>query len=271
MAVSSSLWELGKKAESVRPLMCILAASEQEIGPLMANLREHGQATVSGGGIGAVGTAVAMEFPRRAGYAWSAPQPIPEHAAVAHHIHHADTFGFVPVAPEAEVVKFAAMPAFADLDEVLRLNQADLEDARAHAFQLDYPVQDLHTLGVTPRFIALAAVWAKTLQRRTIWAVPQKLAFRVQLLLACLKQGVVTMGDRDLAPVYGGRPWWNAGAVSFTSMVHPGLPLHTGLATMVTASALEAILAVEVGRFDYMRRKKTAAVAGAPAGGKKVA
>lgn len=255
IAASKTLWSLGGNGESVRPLMMIVAASAQELRPLIENLRAGMKAVLSGHTLS--GDGVAVEFMRSAGYGWSPPQPLPAEDAAIVHITHPSLFAFVPPSLDESQVSFVVMPSTEDIAEAVTLHKAEIEDALSHARTLGYQPRDLVQIGLTPTFAGLAAIWASHLQRRTIWAVPQRLAFRVQLLLACMKQGIVTMGDRELRTHHVfARPWWNAGLVDFESVVHPKLGMHPGLATMAKGDFLADVLVREVGLFDAMRRGK---------------
>lgn len=256
IATSSSLWGYGASGEAVRPIMMVVAASAQEARPLIENLRSGCKALLRGALLPSDGLAV--EFMRSAGYLWSPPQPLPSEDAVAHHIYLPGMFGFIPPTIDETTVSFVVMPAQQDITDVLALHAAEIPAALAHVRELGYSARDLAAIGVSERFAGLAAVWASHLQRRTIWAVPQRLAFRVQLLLACMKQGLVTVGDRELRchRYSQDRPWWNSGAVDFESVVHPSLDMHAGLATTAKGSLLADVLAHEVGKFDVMRRGK---------------
>lgn len=262
MATSSNLWVLGgAKSEALRPIMMVVAASEQEARPLFENLRAGSKATLSGGDIGR-DMALPVEFMKSGDYdGWNTPQPLPSESAVVLHISLPSLFWFVPPVINETKVSFVVMPSAADLAEVASLQAADIEDALSHVRQLGYPARELAAIGMTPTFAALAAIWSSHLQRRTIWAIPQKLAFRVQLLLACLKQGITTMGDRSLLegarPCRSERPWWNSGVVDFSSYVQPRADIHTGLATMANGEFLQEVFAREVAVFDSMRRGKS--------------
>lgn len=258
LATSNNLWGLGSAGESIRPIAAIIVASSQEARPLHAVLRDGGKAVLSGGDWGSA-SSVPIEFPRSADYdGWNCPQGILAEDAVAVHVWVPGLFRFVPPVVNEERVGFVVMPSIADLYDALKLYEAEVSDATDHAKLLGYPTRDLVALGIGPLFCGLAAVWASHLQRRTIWAIPQRLAFRVQLLLACLKQGIVTMGDRSMKirPYREERSWWNGGLVDFTSMLHPKLGMHPGLATLANKKFLQEVLAHEVGLFDSMRRGK---------------
>lgn len=258
IATSSSLWGYGASGEAVRPIMALVVASAQEARPLIENLRSGCKAVLKGPVLPSDG--IAVEFMRSAGYLWSPPQPLPAEDAVAHHIYLPEMFGFIPPTINETTVSFVVMPAEQDITDVLALHVAEIPSTLAHVRELGYPPRDLANIGVDERFAGLAAIWASHLQRRTIWAVPQRLAFRVQLLLACLKQGIVTMGDRELQcrRFSNDRTWWNSGKVDFESVVHPDLGMHAGLATIAQGKFLADVLALEVGKFDAMRRGKPA-------------
>lgn len=262
IATSNDLWSMGGNSEAVRPIMAVIVASSQESKPLVTNLRCGMKAVLSGGDLsGGSDAAHVCEFLKSANYVWSAPQYLSKLDAFAHHVYLKDVVDFIPPTLDEQQVRFLVMPSLGDIDQMVAQHGAeDVEDALSHVRMLGYPPRDLAQIGVTPRFVGLASIWASHLYRRTIFAVPQRLAFRAQLLLACLKAGVATMGRRSVKDSgfwRGDQNWWASAGVDFHSYVHPKTDLHPGVATLALGEFLERLLAEEVGKFDSKRRGKT--------------
>lgn len=259
LAVADKLWARGSTGEAVRPVMAVIAASDQEHRTLIENLRAGFPAVLSGANLLA-SSGVACQFLKSADYLWSPPQPLKGEDATVTHVYLNDLFAFVPPAIDEQRVRFVVMPAEDEIEAVLKRHPpADIADALDHAKLLGHAPRDLLHMGLSPRLCGVAAIWASHLHRRTIWAIPHKLAFRVQLFLACLKLGVASMGARDIhhpSSYLNQRQWWEGRGAEFGSYVAPKVRMHTGVATSASGEALQEVFAREVGLFDQMKRGK---------------
>jgi hypothetical protein len=232
-----ALW--GQSSDNSRPLFAAFAGSDTELRPFVANLRLGRKAVLSesrGNDFSSKRDAK-IETMKSVDYseAWQRSD-----AGSTCCLYLADMFRIDPGMVDPKGIAFVMMPSAAILKE-------DVPDAAEYAKKLGYPVTSWD--GLTQQ----AYLFASYLDRRTRCPIVADGRFYLQLMLACLKDGLASwpVDSRlryDHQKPFGCSNVLNAAGVERLGFVRP-------LAFHATHEMFEPLLAREVAGFFAMTRR----------------
>lgn len=235
------LWEGGMTSTDVeRPVWALVASSEAEIRPFMANLR-MGKKAIFGNGERSYrrGKGEKIEFLKSAKYSVF-QQRTPYGVAQTLYLH--DLFTLDPGMVDPEGLKFVMMvPAEeavaapwdrqAAIAHVAKVNKLDLEAVQ----------------GPPAKVVDLAPYFAAFVDRRTRQPLVCDTRFYFQLMVACLEKGLASLPSAGTS--HWGSREWGANMTSFQVDGLGGLGYATPLAFKASHEDFEAIMAEEATKF----------------------
>jgi hypothetical protein len=241
-ATASGLWG-GAAGDCIRPVCLSVAASDDEARSLLENLRAGERARMKGEHLGTSGSS--LELVRSANYAF-APQRTPEGTIVTAYL--PDLFDFHPGLLDPEMVRFVLLPARHDF-EAIPVSPEELTSVWRHLSTLGDPAER----AVSRDLCAMAVMWAGYLDQRCELPIPPEIEFRVQLLVAALREG---LASRRL-PLKDGteRAPDQHPALGFRLYVADCFPLVSGIACRATHEELCGFLADQIQRYERTRPK----------------
>jgi hypothetical protein len=242
-ATAPGLWGASATAEVLRPIFVAVAASEEEAGPVLENLRGGERAIVTGENMPVSG--MPLELMRSAGYAFP-PQRTPEGTIFTAYL--PDLFDFNPGLLDPDGVRFVFLPA-RDAFDAIPISPDELTAAWRHLSALGDPAES----AISRDLCAMATMWTAYLDQRCELPIPPDLAFRVQLYAAALREGLASkplpLGKgEDLAPD-------QHAALGFRLYVADGFPLVQGVACWAPHESLATFLAEQLQRYERARPK----------------
>jgi hypothetical protein len=234
------LWEGGRTDSSaIRPIVLVVAASEAQMGPFVANLRGGRKAVEEQAFRGARG-GKRFELLRSAGYAF-AWQRFPEGAVVTAYL--PDLIRLDPGMVDPTGARFLLLPSAAWVDA--ERAHVDVDGLVAHVERLG--LVDCHgrlNADLASAIAPLASLFIAYLDRRVRAPIMPDARFHLQVLLACLCGGLAICAGRD---GYGPP---RAVEAERTEECGFGLPI----AFRATQDAIESLLSEQVSLFFGQRR-----------------
>jgi hypothetical protein len=243
---ADSLWERGT-SDAIRPVWAVFTGTEDALRPFAANLRLGRKATFPSNSR----KAETLELLKTAGYqyVW---QREPEGSILT--VFLPDLFRLDPGMVDPDGAKFVILPDAA----WLRDQKIDTE-SRLYSYALSLMGQDSHAkfdVSMMPVLIPLAFLFSAYLDRRTRVPLLSDGRFYVQLLLACLRDGLASFSSDRGSFRWGRREAGFGCNFSFVELGTCGLGMVPGIAFSATHEQIDSLLAAEVAVF--FKRTSTA-------------
>lgn len=233
----SALWSGGATSDNTRPIWCMIAATDAESGPVMANLRSGYKASIIGAekSYGRNKKTDKLEMLKSAGYEFAA-QRHPQGTVWTAYL--PELFKLDPGMVDPTGVKFAMLPAAGWCPQ-------PSNDVLAHVQEL-HPSRTLADLGPIAR---LGPLFAAYLDRRSRCPMIPDPRFYAQIAVEFCRVGVATF-----APDGSYDKKWHRGKLGYDETDVEAVGLLPGMAMQASHETVEAVLAEQVGLFDQMSR-----------------
>ncbi len=229
----SALWSGGATSENTRPIWCMIAATDAESGPVMANLRGGKKASIVGteSGYGRKRKSEQFELLKSAGYEFAAQRHAEGTVWTAYL---PELFKLDPGMVDPVGVKFAFLP-------VKEWCPEPSNDVLAHVQELN-PARTLADLAPIAR---LGPLFAAYLDRRSRCPMIPDPRFYAQIAVEFCRVGVATFAS-------GSREAWHRGKLGYDETGVETVGLLPGMAMQASHETVEAVLAEQVGLFDQV-------------------
>lgn len=266
---ADALWELGKSDKHDRPVYATFAASDGEIHPFVANLlcgRPAIPVPSDRTYRGRRGTDSGYEFMKSVGYkvAWQRHEEgtlatlyLPELLALDPGMVDPKGVKFVVVpgadylAAEARKMPVAEIVAYARKLPFVKEENEPERDYQGHVLRgWEEPLSRELLVEMVP----LSYLFTLYLSNRSRAPIPPDGKFYLQLLLACLKQGLASLTSDG--PSYGGKKFGRNESYKFSENGAEAGKLGRTVAFMATHEEVEATLAAECESFFKRTRGK---------------
>lgn len=227
----SALWSGGATSENVRPIWCMIAATDAESGPVMMNLRFGQKASIVGEEKSYRRNKKTDKFEllKSGGYEFSA-QRHPQGTVWTAYM--PELFKLDPGMVDPVGVKFAFLPCAAWCPE-------PSNDVLAHVQELN-PSRTLADLAPIAR---LGPLFAAYLDRRSRCPMIPDPRFYAQIAVEFCRLGVATFSGDS-------RDTWHSGKLGYVERDVEAVGLLPGMAMNASHETVEACLAEQVGLFD---------------------
>lgn len=268
-ATADALWlggEATKKGDVLRPVHAVFLGSEAELRSFAANLQLGRLASTSGESRRRRGRQSGYEFLRSAGYrqVWQRHE---EGAILT--VYLPGLFCLDPGMVDPEIVRFVVAPSAAwaaaqgdvPVPEIVRharrlpivreVNRLPEDRWRRDGFEPSLPDEKLAAL------VPTAYLFAAYLDRRTRAPLLADGRFYLQVMLACLKQGIASWSVSRGSYGYGdSRRFGEHAALGFSEDHEEGCGLLPGVALQATHAQVEAILAEQVDLYFEIAKER---------------
>ena len=224
---ADALWEGGEKGDGVRPVFMMVAASEGQAGPFVANLRLGRKAIIGEQQSYSRSKKPTLECLKSAGYSFSS-QRHPEGVVVTAYLPgliHTD-----PGMVDPTGIRFVCLPPASGIfEDALKLIDTS-EDSERKPSQ-----EDARTM------LKAAKMFAVYLDRRTRAPLVPHPRFHVRLLKACLDEKLAFLSSSS--PSYMRASWGRSSSVGFEEHGTSDVGLSPGIVFQATHAAFESLLA----------------------------
>jgi hypothetical protein len=238
---ADNLWEAGQTStDDMRPVWAMFAGTVNELRPFTANV-QLGKKVIFARGDRYIRRGEArMELLRSAGYQFTW-QHETEGSVVTAFL--PDLFRLDPGMVDPHVISFVVLPPAEWAREQKGL---DLFGAASHAAKLNFKASEETLVSLVPTSYLFTAF----LDRRTRCPIPADGRFYLQLMCACLTQGLASFSTDGTSSTYRDRDKFGHNSyLRFKEEGTADVGLLPGVAFKATHEEFEAVLAEQVGLF----------------------
>jgi len=242
---AGALWQGGdNKSDLLRPAWAMFAGSENELRPFMANLTLGRRALIHGKQYSRRSSDGALEFLKSAGFSVSWQREA--EGAIAT-IFLPDLFSLDPGMVDPSGIRFVLAPP----SSWLQAQVVNAGPAVKHAARLGYPIKEEDLAPLVP----FAMLFCAYVDRRTRCPIPSGDRFPLQLMLACLSNGLASWPTLDRS-TYRDREFGQHSRMLFIAKETETVGLDRVLAFEAKHETFEALLAAEVARYFDLTKGK---------------
>lgn len=250
VAFASGLWEAGKAKSPSHPVVAVLACTPGETVPVREGLRLGYDALLHG-----IGINEEVSFGRDNGYLISESSRV--HGADVFTIYVPDLCDYQP-GSIGDLVHFMVMPAKADVEELLRDREAEIEQALDHV-RVAIPIRERRESGYAWNFdrdfVGDAAVFVRYLAQRAECPPYPGLAFATQLYASALISSRTPLAVTGSTGTKISENSHYTRHIGFRSYVHPEFQLRPGFAFKATQEQTTAWMIEQLKRYDQAREQ----------------